>query len=161
MDLNFQSLTPYPTFRSKKKENEFMFTTESGDEYAIYYHETDGYFPELSYVNSVKLFGFDITSKASETQFDKRISDTIITSIFDFLKDDKNILVYVCSQSDSRQRHRNRLFNQWFREYSQNRFFKGDVTFDGDTFVSFITSRKNPYIGDFNQAFFNFGNEYK
>ncbi len=160
MDLNFQSLKPYLTYQ-EENDSEFFFTTDNGDEYAIYYHETDGYFPELSYVNHVKLFGFDLTSKSSETLFDKRISDTIITSIFDFLKDDKNILVYVCSQSDSRQRHRNRLFNQWFREYSQNRFFKGDVTFDGDTFVSFITSRKNPYTGDFNQAFFNFGNEYK
>ena len=160
MDLNSQFLKPYPTYQ-EENDSEYFFITENGDEYAIYFHETNGYFSELSYVNAVKLFGFDLTSKTSEMPFDKRISDTIITSIFDFLKDDKNILVYVCSQSDSRQRHRNRLFDQWFREYSQNRFFKGDVTFDGDTFVSFITSRKNPYMGDFNQAFFNFGNEYK
>jgi hypothetical protein len=162
MDLNFQSLKPYLTFRSKERLSEFIFTTDNGSEYTIYYHETDGYFPELAYVDAVKLFGFDVVKKTDDSnQYDMRIADTIIASIFDFLQDDRNILVYVCSQSDSRQRYRNRLFDQWFREYNQNRYFKGDITFDGDTFVSFITSRKNPYMGDFNHAFFTFGNEYK
>jgi hypothetical protein len=161
MDLNFQSLKPYPTYQ-EENDNEFFFITDSGSQYVIYFLETDGYFPDLAYVDAVKLFGFDIVKKSDDSnQFDKRIADTIIISILEFLQKDRNILVYVCSQSDRRQRYRNRLFDQWYKEYNQNRFFKGDVTFDGDTFVSFITSRKNPYVGDFNHAFFTFGNDYK
>lgn len=160
MDLNFLSLTPYPTYQ-EENDSEFFFTTDEGDDYTIYFTDTEGYFPKLSYSNSVKLFGFDYLGKPKSVKYDRKISDTIITSILNFLSKETNILIYVCGQSDAKQRYRNRLFNRWFKDYNQMGFVKYDITYDGDTYVSFLTSSKNPNLFTFQYEFMNFGNEYK
>jgi hypothetical protein len=159
MELNLSSPNPYPTYQ-EKNGNDIFFTTESGDDYIIYFTESDGYFPELAYSDKVKGFGFRPIRKNGSIKSDQRVSDTIISILNAYLSDNQSIILYVCDQSDGRQHFRNRLFNNWFSKYGVG-LTKIGIEFDGQTFISAISSDRNPLFPDFQNAFLNLGNQYK
>lgn len=159
MELNLSFLNPYLTY---PKDNEFYFTNDEGIEYVVYFSDADGYFPEIPFVEQVKVFGFHpITTAGNSKKFDKKTSDTVIYLLFQFLNDSSNIALYVCDQSDGRQRNRNRLFNHWFRKYNHFQLFKMDLEFEGGVYISAITSENNPNLSEFQQLFLAFGSEWK
>jgi Family of unknown function (DUF6169) len=159
MESNLSSPNPYLTYQ-EKNGNDIFFTTDSGEDYIVYFSESDGYFPDLTYSAKVKGFGFRPVRKNSSIKLDQRISDTIISLLNIYLSDNQSIILYVCDQSDGKQHFRNRLFNSWFSKYGKG-LTKIGIEFDGQTFISAISSDQNPLFQDFQNTFLNLGNQYK
>jgi Family of unknown function (DUF6169) len=99
----------------------FLFTTEAGDEYQCYFISYADYFasqPDIApnfFSFNLKLISNDGTPVRKGT--DKRIADTVITIVGDFLGSKSNAVVYVCDNSDGKERARSRKFLSWFEYY--------------------------------------------
>ncbi len=99
----------------------FLFTTNAGDEYQCYFISYAEYFvshPDIA----PNFFSFNLTLVSNEGKqvrkgTDKRISDTVITIVGDFLDSQTNAVVYVCDNSDGKQAARSRKFLSWFDYY--------------------------------------------
>ena len=101
-------------------EFNYSFTTEAGIEYECSFKSYEEYFRNYPAIAS-KVFALDlylINSKQKPSPgTDKRIADTIITIVGDFLNSMVNAVVYVCDTSDGRSRSRARKFKSWFKYY--------------------------------------------
>lgn len=98
------------------KPDYYSFVTDAGVEYVCYFSPFGIYFknyPELA----PKIFDFNLElkdKKAKSTGTDKRIADTVITIVGDFLMSKINAVVYVCDAADGRSLARARKFKSWF-----------------------------------------------
>lgn len=99
----------------------FLFTTDAGDEYQCYFISYAEYFASQPDIAS-NFFSFNLKLVSNEGKpvrkgTDKRIADTIITIVGDFLDLKANAVVYVCDNSDGREAARSRKFLSWFDYY--------------------------------------------
>ncbi len=99
----------------------FLFTTDAGDEYQCYFISYADYFasqPDLApnfFSFNLKLISND--GKPIRKGTDKRIADTVITIVGDFINSKSNAVVYVCDNSDGKEGARARKFLSWFDYY--------------------------------------------
>ena len=99
----------------------YSFTTDAGDEYQCYFISYADYFasqPDIApnfFSFNLKLISND--GKPFRKGSDKRIADTVITIVGDFLGSKSNAVVYVCDNSDGREKLRSRKFLSWFDFY--------------------------------------------
>lgn len=97
----------------------FSFTTIDGDEYSCYFLSYSEYFKDKPQI-APYFFSFNlklVSGKPKRKGVDKRIADTIITIVGDFLNSKTNAVVYVCDNSDGREAARSRKFLSWFDYY--------------------------------------------
>ncbi len=89
---------------------------------------------------------------------DAQMSSTIARIVAHFLSTREQVVVYVCDDADSRSDARRKLFDGWFRRFSQKLFIKMQLpigpTDDPDQYsIEFVTRFDNPYIMDIYVSF--------
>ena len=99
----------------------FLFTTQAGDEYQCYFLSYADYFASQPDI-APNFFSFNLKLISNEgvpirKGTDKRVADTVITIVGDFLSSKSNAVVYVCDNSDGKERARSRKFLSWFDYY--------------------------------------------
>jgi hypothetical protein len=99
----------------------FLFTTQAGDEYQCYFLSYADYFASQPDI-APNFFSFNLKLISNEgvpirKGTDKRVADTVITIVGDFLSSKSNAVVYVCDNSDGKEKARSRKFLSWFDYY--------------------------------------------
>ena len=98
------SLQPYKFYIFKP--NYYSFVTTSGIEYICYFTPYAEYFKKYPSVISSKFYAFNLEltdKKLKPKGIDKKIADTVITIVGDFLNSQINAVVYVCDNSEIRE----------------------------------------------------------
>lgn len=99
----------------------FLFSTDAGDEYQCYFISYADYFashPDIA----PNFFSFNLKlisnkGKPLRKGVDKRIADTVIKIVGDFLASKTNAVVYLCDNLDGKEAARSRKFLSWFDYY--------------------------------------------
>ena len=146
MAINLQPYK-YETY----KPDYFSFVTDSGIEYVCYFYSYSEYFKDYPAVISSKVFAFNleqlVDKKKKISGTDKRIADTVITIVGDFLNSKINAVVYVCDNSDGIEAARARKFLSWYRfsEHPSHKIIKvsGDLDAGGITLYTALLIHKN------------------
>jgi len=136
MALNLQ-----PYHLQRIDELTYGFTTDNGIEYRCSFLSYAEYFinhPDLA----PYFFSFNLDLRNKNTKLprgaDKRIANTVIIIVGDFLMSKTNAVVYVCDSSDDKEAIRSRKFISWFDYYEHsssdiiqvsNNFKAGDMIF--------------------------------
>lgn len=115
MASNLQS---YPI--QKTNDRTYSFITEKGIEYRCIFISYAEYFANHPDIAS-NFFSFNLELKDPKAKLprgtDKRIADTVISVVGDFLASKINAVVYVCDNSDGKEGARARKFLSWFDYY--------------------------------------------
>lgn len=152
------SLQPYKYIIHKS--DYYSFITDSGAEYICYFSPYGMYFknyPELS----PKIFDFNLELKNKTTKIfgtDKRIADTVITIVGEFLNSKVNAVVYVCDPTDGKGYLRARKFKTWFNYYEHSSHqilqLNGDINAGGITlYTGLLVHKKNKFRSQFIEAY--------
>lgn len=133
----------------------FLFSTDAGDEYQCYFISYADYFashPDIA----PNFFSFNLKlisnkGKPLRKGVDKRIADTVIKIVGDFLASKNNAVVYVCDNSDGRQAARSRKFLSWFDyfEHPSSKIIQVTSNFNvGGLFIysSLLIHKKNKHF---------------
>ncbi len=108
---------------SREQEGDFFFITDSGAQHSIYFTDGDGYAPNVSFAQHIKMVGFQPIGLGAQTAhvgYDPRIMPTIIEVLYRLLYTRPDVvLVYVCSNEGGLQQQRSYLFARWFRKWQQ------------------------------------------
>ncbi|MEO6721152.1 MAG: DUF6169 family protein [Ferruginibacter sp.] len=114
-------------------------------------------YPELS----TKVFGFNLELKFTPNDLvkiplDKRIAITITTIIKAFLHKKENVVVYICDNSDNREKARFHKFTNWFKLYNDGSIIqlRGVIHAGGIHILNaLLINKNNPQLNDFIEAF--------
>lgn len=143
---------------SKIDERLYTFVTSAGGEYHCYFFDFSAPFsdyPDLA----PKVFGFNLELRSSPTPkapLDKRIALTVTTILRTFLNQQSNVVVYICDNSDNREKARFHKFYHWFKTYNDGSFIQlRGVIRAGDTNIlnAMLIHKDNPQLQDFIEAF--------
>lgn len=125
------------------------------------------YFKKYPAEISSKFYAFNLeltNKKIKPKEVDKRIADTVITIVGDFLNSQINAVVYVCDNSDGREAARSRKFLNWFDYYEHpsaqiiqisNNFNAGGLLI----YTSLLVHKKNKKLKDIVLAYFDLTKE--
>lgn len=137
------SLRPYKlTKREGDGFSGYEFTTDSGVVYKAYFLDMASYAPHFE---SVYTFNFETDTPAAG--YDGRVADTICTLLCQLFTDNRNAVVFICDNTDERERGRNRLFQQWYHylgEISIDKIDRHCTTTDYDIYSSLLIHQENP-----------------
>jgi Family of unknown function (DUF6169) len=151
-------LQQYPI--SRINEQLYSFTTSAGCIYHCYFFDSSTAFsdyPELA----PKVFGFnlELSFKPEELNIvppDKRIAATVTTILKAFLHEKENAVVYVCDNSDNREKARFHKFTNWFKIYNDGSIIQlKRVIRAGNTNIlnALLIHIDNPLLNDFIEAY--------
>lgn len=155
--INFSNPNPY--IWELKTANTFVFTTDYGLDYHVYFQEEGaGLFEDyLNIKTYIDLFGFDKTDSELPVKiYDKRIANTIISIIQHWFRNNPDkILFWINDDSDKKQHGRKILFGKWFDKLQKNgvaedyikKFFSG-----GNTHIGVIHHKNFPHIPELQNA---------
>lgn len=150
------NLQHYPT--SKISERLYSFTTSSGCIYHCYFFDFYTAFSEYPNL-APKVFGFNLELKfkpQGKIGLDKRIAETVVNILKTFLDDKINAVVYICDNSDQREKARFHKFTNWFRTYDDGSIIqlKGVIR-AGNTNIlnAMLIHKNNPEINQFIEAY--------
>jgi Family of unknown function (DUF6169) len=154
------SLQPYKYKVSKPFY--YSFKTDNGFEYVCYFTPYGDYFYEYPEI-APKIFSFDIELKNTINKpkgTDKRIADTVIEIVGEFLMSQINAVVYICDPSDGKGNARFKKFQSWFEYYTHESsqivqisdFLETD---SGSLHAVLLVHKKNKLREQFVKAFFN------
>ncbi|MDX5348298.1 MAG: DUF6169 family protein [Hymenobacteraceae bacterium] len=136
-------MLPYDCIRN---DNAFTFTTISGSEYEIYFTPGEDYLPGVIFAPFTRVFGFRQLKPAIRKSFDPRISATVIQVVLDYFTDKRNVMLYVCDQSDKRERYRDKLFRLWYKIFgSDYSIIKKDIQAEETLFITIVYHADNPF----------------
>lgn len=111
-------LQPYPI--QKIDQLTYAFNSSKGIEYNCSFVTYAEYFPHHPEI-APYFFAFNLNLRDKKIKLpkgtDKRIADTVITIVGDFLASKTNAVVYVCDNSDGKEGARARKFLSWFDYY--------------------------------------------
>jgi hypothetical protein len=142
-------------------EFNYSFTTEAGIEYECSFTSYKEYFGKYPAIAS-KVFALDlylINSKQKPSPgTDRRIADTVVTIVGDFLNSMINAVVYVCDASDGRSRSRARKFKSWFKyyEHPSSQIIQLSTDMDGGgltLYTALLVHKKNKLKNQFIEAY--------
>jgi Family of unknown function (DUF6169) len=112
-------------------DGKYAFLTDNSVIYNVEF--TDGAYYFFDLPADVPVFELNIKAlNAAESiiqPYDKRVEITIINILSTFFNDNKNSLIYVCSNLDNRERARSRKFNSWFNKNATFAVEKYDINF--------------------------------
>jgi len=162
MALNLQ-----PYLIQKIDGQTYEFNTENDIEYLCSFLSFSEYFPNRPDI-APYFFSFNLDLKYKNAKLprgtDKRIADTVITIVGDFLNSQINAVVYVCDNSDSREAARSRKFLSWFDYYDHpstkiiqvsNNFNAGGLFI----YTTLLVHKKNKRIKDIVLAYLDLTKE--
>ena len=95
------------------KPDYYTFTTLTGNEYDCYFYTAEEIFTDYPSL-AKKAFGFNIVLKNNPSiikGLDKRIAATVVTILKTFLYEKKNAVIYICDNSDGREKARFHKFS--------------------------------------------------
>lgn len=158
----------YYTFFKEELSNTitYNFITEAGYVYAVefdfslYSDYLDNH-PNLL-KKSVSLIIHQVSIGDKKKQNRTKLFCTIEKCIDDFIdnQEDDMILIYHCDYSDSKQEHRNRIFNSWYaKSILRETITKSDfnIEFDGQSYyMGYLTKSNNPNAQEIEQEFNEF-----
>ena len=140
------------------KPDYYTFTTSVGCEYHCYFFDFGTAFsdyPDLA----PKVFGFNLELKykpEGKIGLDKRIAKTVVTILQAFLNEQINAVVYVCDNSDAREKVRFHKFTNWFQAYDDGNIIqlKGVIR-AGNTNIlnALLIHKENKLINRFIEAY--------
>jgi Family of unknown function (DUF6169) len=134
-----------------------LFITDSGNEYTCYFTLYDNLFSNFPRIAPF-VYGFTLalTSLVThKTGLDKRIADTTVTIISDFLNKKSNAVVYICDNSDNREKARFHKFNHWFTKYNDGKYIqlRGVIRAGGINILNaMLIHKENKLLNDFIEA---------
>lgn len=151
-------LHPYPL--SSVNAFTYSFVTEKGVEYYCSFVSYAEYFQNHPKI-AQGFFAFNLELRDKNVRprgIDKRIADTVITIVGDFLEGRNNAVVYVCDNSDGKEAVRARKFKSWFEYYdhpSSQIIQINDCLHVGGIllYCALLLHRKNKHKGEFAHAF--------
>lgn len=134
----------------------YSFITDAGIEYICYFTPYSEYFKNYPASISSQFYSFNLELSNKEIKpkgIDKRIGDTVVTIVGDYLASKINAVVYVCDNSDGREAVRSRKFLSWFDYYDHpsNKIVKVTSNFTvGGLFIysSLLIHKKNKRFND-------------
>jgi hypothetical protein len=146
---------PYDFISFKDENNTYAFVTDQLVVYEVKFKASNYIFNEYSYTYE---FVIEVAENPSSKQppLDERIPPTISLIFQDFFTLKETVVVYICDDSDSRGRARNRKFNQWFEQYNPLTFMKLDLAFgtaEDKYFTTLIMRLDNPNMVEIVSAF--------
>lgn len=140
----------------KIDDRTYSFTTVKGIEYIclfLSYAEYFGNYPDVA----PYFFSFNLELKDKSLKppagVDKKIADTVVKIVGDFLTSRINAVVYVCDNSDGKEAARSRKFVSWFDFYQHPSYDITQVSNNvniGGTFLytCLLINRKNKRFTD-------------
>lgn len=140
------------------KPDYYTFTTPGGTEYHCYFYTAEEIFSDYPSL-SKKVFGFNIVLKDNpslQKGLDKRIAATVVAILKGFIDEKKNAVVYICDNSDGREKARYHKFSHWFRQYNDGSIIqlKGVVRAGGTNILNaLLIHKENKYLNDFIEAY--------
>lgn len=157
-------LLPYKY--QKESEDTYLFITDSGIEYAVYFEtEIQAYLINQYPEKSKRFFEFGfvpINIKLSEVSLyphDSKIILTIVRILKDYFDQNQNAIIYNCLASDGKQKVRARYFDAIFEKLKQNEILKFDSVIDSknDTqyHQSLLIRNDNPNLEDLVEVFYS------
>lgn len=147
-------------FISFKDENStYAFVTDQLVVYEVKFKASNYIFSEYSYtIQNTYEFVIEVAENPSSKQpsLDERIPSTISLIFQDFFTLKETVVVYICDDSESKGRARNRKFNQWFEQYNLLTFMKLDFAFgtaEEKYFTTLIMRLDNPNMAEIVTSF--------
>jgi len=151
-------LQPYNYITNKP--DYYTFTSSLGCEYDCYFFDFSNAFylyPDLA----PRVFGFNLELKFIPADIDKvppdkRIAATVTNIVKAFLHQRENVVVYICDNSDKREKARFHKFYHWFKQYNDGSFIQlRAVIHAGGTNIlnALLIHKNNPQLNDFIEAF--------
>jgi hypothetical protein len=140
------------------KPDYYSFTTTAGTEYHCYFYTAEEIFSDYPSL-AKKAFGFNIVLKDNlslQKGLDKRIAATVTTIVKAFLHEKENAVVYICDNSDNREKARFHKFTNWFKLYNDGSIvqLKGVVRAGNTNILNALLIHKdNPLLNDFIEAY--------
>lgn len=141
------------------KSNEFVFVTESGQTYRVYFDKKAPIFPLEELDEHAIYMGFSCTPK--QVKFDRnhdaKIGNTIMWIIANMFASNKRyIITYVCSPEDGQERQRSITFGKWYNESNLSQKIRLErKNYDG-TYCGVLCSKKHPLLEELDIALEDF-----
>ena len=159
-NLKKQALNLQHYQTSRINERLYSFTTGIGCIYHCYFFDFSAAFsdyPDLA----PRVFGFNLELKSrpeglDKIPLDKRIAVTVTDILKAFLNEKENVVVYICDNSDSREKARFHKFYHWFKQFNDGSIVQlRGVIHAGDTNIlnALLIHKDNPQLNDFIDAF--------
>jgi len=105
-------------------------------------------------MGEVRVFSLSLYPDKEYNVFDYWVKNTVVRIISEFLRNDSNVVFYVCDSEDEREDQRHRVFEYWYSKAIELHAFIGKYnhTFLSEnnyTINSSILYNKNNYLSDF------------
>lgn len=145
---------------SKIDERLYTFVTGIGCLYHCYFFDFSAVFsdyPELA----PNVFGFNLELKSKPEGMekipqDKYIAATVTTIVKSFLYEHENVVIYICDNSDNREKARFHKFTNWFKTYNDGSIIqlKGIIRAnDTDILNALLIHKENKLLNEFIEAY--------
>ena len=150
---------PYEFISFGDKNNTYAFVTEHLIVYEVKFKPSSYIFSETSsFIQDTFEFVIEVAENPTSKKppLDSRIPVTISLIFQDFFTLKEKVVVYICDDSDSKGKVRNRKFSQWFEQYNPLSFVKLDFAFGSDEdkyFTTLIMRIDNPYMAEIVSSF--------
>jgi hypothetical protein len=159
-NLNNRALNLQPYNYTTYKPDYYTFTSSVGCEYDCYFYDFSSAFylyPDLA----PRVFGFNLELKSRpeglvKIPLDKRIGATVTSIIKSFLLKKNNTVVYICDNSDRREKARFHKFYHWFKQFNDGSIVQlRGVIRAGNTNIlnALLIHKDNPQLNDFIEAY--------
>ena len=91
----------------------YDFITSQGIHYTVYFDIDQP-------LGGCETFQFIIQKvEHQRSSHDPKVEQTILTIVDQFFRENLNVLLYICDDSDGREANRNRLFLAWFKKFAE------------------------------------------
>lgn len=134
----------YLVVAGESQSGTFLFSTVSGNDYAISFNEDMEIAGCLSYQFVIRRLNNHISGH------DPKIQITIMAIIDEFFRQNQDILLYTCDTEDRKEAARNRLFIRWFKEAESSSNFvlkTADTVVEGQGFYfAIIVPKSHPNL---------------
>jgi len=140
------------------KPDYYSFVTTAGTEYHCYFYTIEEVFSDYPSL-ATKAFAFNLIIKNNisfQKGLDKRIAATVADILKAFLHQKENAVVYICDNSDKREKARFHKFHHWFKQNNDGSIIQlRGVIRAGNTDIlnAMLIHKDNPQLNDFIEAF--------
>lgn len=122
----------------------YDFITSQGIHYTVYFDIDQP-------LGGCETFQFIIQKvEHQRSSHDPKVEQTILTIVDQFFRENLNVLLYICDDSDGREANRNRLFLAWFKKFAEPGRFTirtANTTIEGHGFyAAIIVENRNPLL---------------
>ena len=144
-------IAPYTVYHDEAKADYYLFETDQKIVYAISFSEEFEIGGCMSYQFSI---GNENNSHGS---MDMKIRKTIIAIIRNFFELNQNVLLYLCDNSDHREKARAKLFLKWFNDSNAPQRYTirtSNATIEEQgIYTAIIVENSNPLLQDIIREF--------